>query len=67
MPSHPRHILNPKTHQFIESKTLTWVTAQDPLVAEVLSTALMVEPNETYAQRMARKMDAPKFWQLECY
>lgn len=58
MPSHPRHILNPKTHQFIESKTLTWVTAQDPLVAEVLSTALMVEPNETYAQRMARKMDA---------
>lgn len=46
MPSHPRHIVNPRTGMFVEEKKMVSVISKDPVVAEVLTTALMVAAEE---------------------
>lgn len=42
MPSHPQHILNPQTGIYVTDRKLVSVISQDPLIAEILTTALMV-------------------------
>lgn len=42
MPSHPLHIINPCTGQYVADRRMVSVVAKDPVVAEVLTTALMV-------------------------
>lgn len=46
MPSHPRHIINPHTGLFTEERKMTSVIAKDPVVAEVLTTTLMIAKEE---------------------
>lgn len=46
MPSNPRHIINPHTGLYVEDKRMVSVIADDPLVAEVLTTAFMILPDE---------------------
>lgn len=45
-PAHPRHILNPLTGEYTEERKMVSVVAPDPVDAEVLTTALMVAPEE---------------------
>ena len=42
MPSHLCHIINPRTGKFIEERKMVSVVAKDPIVAEVLTTTLMI-------------------------
>lgn len=42
MPSHPQHILNPLTGQYINERKMVSIVARDPVIAEVLTTAFMV-------------------------
>ena len=42
MPSHPRHILNPFTGEFVTERKMVSVVADDPVDAEVLTTVLMI-------------------------
>ena len=46
MPSHLRHIVDPKTGLFIEGKKMVSVVAKDPIVAEVLTTVFMIVEEE---------------------
>lgn len=46
MPSHPRHIVNPRTGLFVEEQKMVSVVAKNPVDAEVLTTALMVAPDD---------------------
>lgn len=46
MPSHPQHIVNPHTGLFMEERKLVSVIAQDPVVAEVLTTTFMIAEEE---------------------
>jgi thiamine biosynthesis lipoprotein len=46
MPTHMKHIVNPRTQQFIEDKKIVSVVAQNSFDAEVLSTALMIANRE---------------------
>lgn len=45
-PAHPKHILNPLTGEYTEERKMVSVVAPDPIDAEVLTTALMVAPEE---------------------
>lgn len=48
MPSHPRHIINPRTGLFVEDAKMVFVKAVNPVDAEVLSTTFMIaEEHET--------------------
>lgn len=42
MPSHPRHILNPFTGEYVTERKMVSVVAGDPVDAEVLTTVLMI-------------------------
>lgn len=42
MPSHPRHIINPQTGHYVEDRRMVSVIADDPVVAEVLTTTFMI-------------------------
>ncbi|PLB87043.1 FAD:protein FMN transferase [Dysgonamonadaceae bacterium] len=46
MPTHLKHIVNPRTHQFIEDKKIVSIIAQNSFEAEILSTALMIANHE---------------------
>ena len=46
MPTHLKHIVNPRTHQFIEDKKIVSVITQNSFDAEALSTALMIANHE---------------------
>jgi thiamine biosynthesis lipoprotein len=46
MPTHLKHIVNPRTHQFIEDEKIVSVVTQNSFDAEVLSTALMIANHE---------------------
>ncbi|MDD4588958.1 MAG: FAD:protein FMN transferase [Parabacteroides sp.] len=41
-PTHPKHIINPKTGMFVEEHKMASVIGPDPVAGEALSTALMV-------------------------
>lgn len=41
-PSHPRHIVNSYTGEFVEGRKMVAVVAKDPVVAEVLTTTFMI-------------------------
>lgn len=43
-PNHPKHIMNPHTGEFIESRKVISVKMRNAVEAEILSTALMVAP-----------------------
>lgn len=46
MPSHPRHIVNPRTGLFVEEQKMVSVVTKNPVEAEVLTTAFMVAPDD---------------------
>lgn len=46
MPSHPQHILNPRTGQYSTDRKMVSVIAGNPVLAEVLTTAFMVADEE---------------------
>lgn len=56
MPSHPRHILNPRTGQYVTDHKMVSVVAGNPVLAEVLTTAFMVA-DEEQVQAMADRFD----------
>ncbi|MDO4755897.1 MAG: FAD:protein FMN transferase [Parabacteroides sp.] len=45
-PSHTHHIVDPRTGMFVEGRKIVSVVAKDPIIAEVLTTALMVVKEE---------------------
>ena len=49
-PAYNRHIKNPKSGKYSEAFQLIYVTAKDPLAAEVLSTTLMIADEEKKMQ-----------------
>lgn len=49
-PAYSKHIKNPKSGKYSDVFQLIYVTAKDPLVAEVLSTALMIADEQEKAQ-----------------
>lgn len=56
MPSHPEHILDPHTGCYVTDRKMVSVLSADPLVAEILTTALMVAP-ETCIEAIANRFD----------
>ena len=56
MPSHPRHIINPLTGQYVEDRRMVSVIADDPVVAEVLTTTLMMV-DEARIEAISDKFD----------
>lgn len=54
MPSHPRHIVNPRTGAFIEGRRMVSVIAKDPVVCEVLTTAFMIADDACRARVASR-------------
>lgn len=56
MPDHIRHIKNPHTGEYIGSRKIVSVIARDPVVAEILSTTLMIA-DEKEAGEIIGKLD----------
>lgn len=56
MPSHPQHIVNPHTGKYAEGRKMVSVIAKDPVIAEILTTALMVAGDEQ-VQTISDKFD----------
>lgn len=54
MPSHPQHIVNPMTHEYITEHKLVTIIASDAVDAEVLSTVLMATDTEQ-AERIKQR------------
>ncbi|WP_455496764.1 FAD:protein FMN transferase [Coprobacter sp.] len=56
IPGHFRHIKNPHTGRYEESRKMVSVVARDPLIAEILSTTLMIA-DEKEAGNIISKLD----------
>lgn len=56
MPSHPRHIINPLTGQYVEDRRMVSIIADNPVVAEVLTTTFMIV-DETRIPAISDKFD----------
>ncbi len=60
MPSHPKHILNPFTKTFVEQRKLVSVISENPIDAEILTTAFMIIEDETLIEEIANNFNLDK-------
>ena len=60
MPSHPKHILNPFTKTFVEQRKMVSVISENPIDAEILTTAFMIIENESLINEIANNFKINK-------
>jgi len=65
MPSHPEHIISPITGAYVTERKITVVVADDPVDAEVLTTAFMATDEET-AKKIAERFSIKDFQLYRC-
>jgi len=66
MPSHERHIVQPATGKFVESRKIAVAVAPRPIDAEVLTTALMAADGQQDTASWLKHFDIIEYKMYNC-